>query len=102
MHTLLLQTATTPRQDDGFITMIFLAIGIAVFYFFIMRPQAKAQKDQKNFVDSMTKGKKVITSGGIHGTIMEVNDDKVTLMIAAKTNIVVQKHMISKELTDTL
>ena len=100
-HLLFLQT-TPPGQDDGFITMIFLAVGIAVFYFFIMRPQAKAQKDQKNFIDSMTKGKKVITSGGIHCTIMEVDNDKVTLMIASKTNIVVQKHMISKELTDTL
>ena len=100
-HLLFLQTPP-PGQDDGFITMIFLAVGIAVFYFFIMRPQAKAQKDQKNFIDSMTKGKKVITNGGIHGTIMEVDNDKVTLMIASKTNIVVQKHMISKELTDTL
>ena len=102
MNILFLQAAPAPGQDDGMITMLFLAVGMIVFYFFIIRPQNKAQKDQKNFIDSMVKGKKVVTSGGIHGTIMDVQNDIVTLMIAPKTNITVQKHMISKELSDTL
>jgi len=51
-----------------------LILIIAVFYFFMIRPQVKKQKDQKNFVNDLKKGDKVVTTAGAHGKIAEVGD----------------------------
>ena len=45
-----------------------------VFYFFMIRPQVKKQKDQKKYVNELKKGDKVVTTAGIHGRILEIND----------------------------
>ncbi|MCM1310117.1 MAG: preprotein translocase subunit YajC [Bacteroides sp.] len=54
---------------------------IVVFYFFMIRPQQKRQKETKKFRESLGKGSKVMTAGGIHGTIVEVNDKSNTVLI---------------------
>jgi preprotein translocase subunit YajC len=51
-----------------------LVLIVIVFYFFMIRPQVKKQKDQKNFVTELKKGDKVVTTAGIHGKIAEVAD----------------------------
>ena len=68
--TILLQAAGgfDPRQ------LIIFGLIILVFYFFMIRPQVKKQKDQKNFVNELKKGDKVITTSGMHGKILEVAD----------------------------
>ncbi|AYL96961.1 preprotein translocase subunit YajC [Mucilaginibacter celer] len=48
---------------------------IVVFYFFMIRPQVKKQKDQKKYVEELKKGDRVITNAGIHGRIIDVNDN---------------------------
>lgn len=45
-----------------------------VFYFFMIRPQVKKQKDQKKYVNELKKGDRVVTTAGIHGRILEIND----------------------------
>ncbi|MES2062612.1 MAG: preprotein translocase subunit YajC [Bacteroidota bacterium] len=68
--TILLQTGAgfgTPQL------LMFGAIAI-VFYFFMIRPQVKKQKDQKKYVDELKKGDKIVTTAGIHGKIYEVAD----------------------------
>ena len=67
---------------------------IVVFYFFMIRPQQKRQKETKKFRDSLGKGSKVLTAGGIHGTIVEVNDSTVLLEVANGVRIRVEKSMI--------
>jgi preprotein translocase subunit YajC len=59
----------------------FLVLGaiIVVFYFFMIRPQMKKQKDQKKFVEDLKKGDKVVTTAGAHGKIAEVNDTTVLI-----------------------
>jgi preprotein translocase subunit YajC len=74
--TILLQAAGSgfdPRQ------LIIFGLIILVFYFFMIRPQVKKQKDQKNFVEALKKGDKVITTSGMHGRIAEINDTTVLL-----------------------
>lgn len=53
------------------ITMVLI---IVVFYFFMIRPQVKKQKDQKKYVEELTKGSRVVTNAGIHGRIIDLND----------------------------
>lgn len=77
----------------------FMAIGIGVFYFFMIRPSIKEQKAQKSFTDSLKKGNKVVTIGGIHGTIASVEEGVLTLLIAPKTVITVQRGSISQDAT---
>jgi preprotein translocase subunit YajC len=54
--------------------IIMLGAIVVVFYFFMIRPQVKKQKDQKNFVNELKKGDKVVTTSGAHGRIAEVGD----------------------------
>jgi len=80
----------------------FMLVGIAIMYFFIIRPSAKEQKDQKSFSSNLKKGSKVITIGGIHGTIASLEEEKLTLLIAPKTIITVQRSAISLEQTKSV
>ncbi|WP_345951074.1 MULTISPECIES: preprotein translocase subunit YajC [unclassified Mucilaginibacter] len=53
------------------VTMVLI---IVVFYFFMIRPQVKKQKDQKKYVDELKKGDRIVTTAGIHGRIIDLND----------------------------
>jgi preprotein translocase subunit YajC len=54
--------------------LIPMVLIIVVFYFFMIRPQVKKQKDQKKYVEELKKGDKVVTTAGIHGRIIDLND----------------------------
>ena len=57
-------------------TLVFIVGTMLVFYFFIMRPQIKKQKEARSFRDNVAPGDEVVTVGGIHGEVMSVNHDK--------------------------
>ena len=76
-----------------------LLMFIVVFFFFI-RPQAKKQKEQVKFLDSLDKGEEVVTTSGIIGRINKIDGSIVTLAIAEKTFIRITKGSISKEMTE--
>lgn len=80
----------------------FMLIALGIFYFFMIRPQVKEQKEQKGFVDNLKKGKKVVTIGGLHGTIAELKEEQITLLIAPKTIVTLQRSSISMELTKSV
>ncbi|WPU92673.1 preprotein translocase subunit YajC [Mucilaginibacter sabulilitoris] len=71
--TILLQAAASGGLGS-FSTLIPMVLIIAVFYFFMIRPQVKKQKDQKKYVDELKKGDRVVTTAGIHGKIIDLND----------------------------
>ncbi len=75
--------------------LIFLIGIFAVFYFLIIRPQSKARKKHEEFLKSLKKGDKVITSGGIYGTVVEIGDSTVTLKVDANTRITFAKEAIA-------
>ena len=74
--TILLQAAS-----GGFGTSQLIMLGLIalVFYFFMIRPQVKKQKDQKKYVSELKKGDKIVTTAGMHGKIAEINDSTVLL-----------------------
>ena len=59
--------------------MLPLVLIIIVFYFFMIRPQVKKQKDQKKFSEDLKKGDKVVTTSGAHGRVVEINDTTIVL-----------------------
>ena len=81
-------------QQEGqspYSSIIFLVLIVAVFYFFMIRPQVKRQKEAKMFREGLKKGDKVITAGGIYGRIIEVQDNHVFVEIDTNVKIKVDK-----------
>ncbi len=66
-------------------TLIMFALIIGIFYFMILRPQQKRQKERQKLLDSVKKGDKVITAGGLHGTVAGL--DEKTLLIQVADNV---------------
>lgn len=100
MLTSILLLQADPAQGGSALTIPFLLVAVGIFYFFMIRPSIKEQKAQTNFSDSLKKGSRVVTAGGIHGTISSIDDNVISLLIAPKTAIKVQRSYISSELTN--
>ncbi len=81
----------------GIMDFIPLILIIVVFYFFMIRPQLKKQKETKKFRESLAKGDKVVTIGGVHGKISELKENTVILEIANDIRITVEKAAISSD-----
>jgi preprotein translocase subunit YajC len=88
------------QEQNPFMSFLPLLLIVVVFYFFMIRPQMKRQKEVRKFRDSLAKGDKVITTGGIYGRIIEVKETSVILEIATGVQIKVDKNGIIKDLTD--
>ncbi|WP_353892629.1 preprotein translocase subunit YajC [Proteinivorax hydrogeniformans] len=69
---------------------------IVVFYFFLIRPQQKQQKARQAMLSELKEGDKVITIGGIFGTLTEVKEDQIKIKIADKTEIKAQRFAVEK------
>ena len=82
--------------QGGFSPMIFMVLIFVVFYFLLIRPSQIQQKKQREMIESLQKGEKVITSGGIHGKITQVKDYTVKLKVDEKTELEIEKGMIRK------
>lgn len=95
MHTLLAQAGSQIPQ--GVFTFALWGGVLAVMYFFMIRPQQKKAKDQKNFVSSMKKGDSVVTIGGLHGRIVSVEDTTVVLEVDRGMKLTFEKSAISRE-----
>ncbi|MRS65586.1 preprotein translocase subunit YajC [Larkinella terrae] len=79
---------------------IVLWVGIfVVFYFFMIRPQQKKQKDQKNFIENLKKGDGVVTIGGLHGKVYSVEGTTITLEVDKGLKLTFEKTAISREAT---
>ena len=83
-------------SGSAFFQFIPLILILGVFWFLIIRPQQKKQKEHQRMVDSLRKGDKVVTNGGIFGTIVKVGDDRLTLEIASKIQIQLERHQVSR------
>lgn len=82
-----------PGAITGFVFP--LVIVMAIFYFILIRPQLKRQKQHQGMLSSLAKGDKVITTGGIHGVIVGLKDDVVVLKVADTTKLEVSKTAIA-------
>jgi len=75
--------------------LIFFILLLALFYFLLIRPQNKARKRHQEFLANLKKGDRVVTAGGIWGTVVEIGDDTVTLKVDANTRITFTKEAIT-------
>ncbi len=83
----------------GIASFIPLILIFGVFYFMLIRPQQKQAKQQQQFLNELKNGNKVVTKGGIHGTITGLTDSVVTLEIADNVRIKVSRASIAGPLT---
>jgi len=83
-------------SQSPFFQFIPLVLILGVFWFLIIRPQQKKQKAHQRMVDSLNKGDKVVTNGGIFGTIVKVGDDRITLEVASKVHINLERQQVSR------
>jgi preprotein translocase subunit YajC len=91
-----------PAQGGGDASLMWIMM-IAIFvimYFFMIRPQSKKQKEISNFRKTIKVGQKVITAGGIHGEIKEINDNIIVLEIANNIKIKIDKNSVFADSSD--
>jgi len=82
-------------------TLVFLALLFGIFYFLLIRPQQKRLKDHRTMLDTMKKGSRVITGGGVHGTVVKLEgDDVVHVEIAPNVRVKVAKATIGEVLEE--
>jgi preprotein translocase subunit YajC len=91
------QTGGGGGQGGGLTAFLPLILIVVVFYFLLIRPQQKRQKEQKNMIAALRKGDKVVTSSGIFGTIVGMDDqeNKVVLKIAENVKVEFLKSAIA-------
>lgn len=87
----------TPSTAGGVLAALMpFLIMLVVFYFFLIRPQQKQQKQREEMLQSIKKGDKVITVGGIHGEVVEAKGDVLTLRIADKVEVKINRSGIGQ------
>ena len=87
--------AEAASADGGFASLIPLLLIMVIFYFLLIRPQQKKLKDHRSMVDSLSKGDKVMTGGGIYGKITAVKDDALMIVIADGVVITVKRDTVA-------
>jgi len=97
---IILMTQPQGSEANPLMSMLPLLLIVVVFYFFMIRPQMKRQKETRKFRESLAKGDKVVTTGGIYGKIVEVKETTIILEIAKDVDIVVDKNGIIKDMSD--
>ena len=100
MFTILQAAAPAGQQGGSWSMWIMLALIFVVMWFFMIRPQRKQQKELQNFRDSLKKGDKVVTIGGIYGTVAEIKEDSVLIEVDNNVKIRVSKQALVKDFTD--
>lgn len=102
LYTILLQAAPSGAGGAGWSSMLMIILIIAIFYFFMIAPQQKKQKKINAFRDSLQKGDKVMTAGGIYGRIREIKDNYVMLEIDNNVTIKIDKNSIYQSRQDVV
>lgn len=86
--------AAGPAEGGSNIILIAYALMFAAFYFFVIAPQRKQQKEIRKFQEELSVGSSVLTSGGIFGKVVQISDNKVTLQVSEGSRIVFLKSAI--------
>ena len=75
--------------------IIFLVVIFAIFYFIMVRPQRKRQKEHEHLVQTLNKGDRVVTAGGIYGVIESLSDDSIVIKVESGSTIRVARGSVS-------
>ncbi len=92
--------AAQPAQGGGAMMWVMMALIFVVMWFFMIRPQRKQQKELQAFREGLKKGDKVVTIGGIYGTVCEIKDASVLIEVDNNVKIRVSKQALVKDFSD--
>ncbi|WP_338759279.1 preprotein translocase subunit YajC [Bernardetia sp. ABR2-2B] len=85
-------------MDGTGMANILMIVGmVAVFYFFLLRPQQQQRKKQKTFLESLAREMKIVTTGGVHGKIIDVSENTVTVEVDKGVRMKLDKTAIAYE-----
>ena len=87
-------------KGSGWSMIIMMVLIFVVMWFFMIRPQQKQQKELAKFRNSLAKGQKIITAGGIYGTVREIKENYVIIEVDNNCSIRVDKNMIMRDPSD--
>ena len=100
MMNIILMMQPEGQEGNPLMSFLPLILIVVVFYFFMIRPQMKRQKEVRKFRESLAKGDKVVTTGGIYGKVVEIKETAIILEIAKDVQIKVDKNGIVKDMSD--
>ena len=101
MNSILFIIAQAPQGGASSLNMLLMmGLMILVFYFFMIRPQMKRQKELNKFRSELQKGDKIVTTGGLYGKIEEIKDNIIILEVAPNVKLKVDKSVVLKDISD--
>ena len=98
--TFLQETAAQPAAGGNMSFLIMMLLIFVVMYFFMIRPQQKKQKEIAKFRNELKKGEKIVTIGGIYGTVDEIREKYVIIVVDGDVKLRVDKSAIVKDMSD--
>lgn len=98
MNTLFVFSAQSGQ--GGFGTLWPFLLVLVVFWFFMIRPQMKKQKELRKFREDLKKGDKIVTTGGIYGKVADIQDNTIIMEVEDKTKFKVDKAAVIKDMSD--
>lgn len=90
------QGAGAPGGADMIVSMLPIVAIVAIFYFLLIRPQSKRAKEHKAMLEAVRRGDKIVSNGGLMGTVTKVDDDVLTVEIAKDIKVQVVRGMIAE------
>ena len=93
------QPAGATGQSNPLVTFLPLILVFVVFYFFMIRPQMRKQKEMNNYRSSLKKGDKIVTTGGLYGRVSEVKDNYVMVDVGGDIKLKIDKSALLKDPT---
>jgi preprotein translocase subunit YajC len=91
--------AAPGQPNNPLTTFLPLILVFVIFYFFMIRPQMKKQKELNNYRNSLKRGDKVVTTGGIYGKVYEIKDNYITMEVGGDVKLKIDKNAVLKDLT---
>ena len=97
MHTydFLLMAPQAAEGPSFLVTLLPLLLIFVVFYFFIIRPQKKREQEREEMIDAVKKGDKIVTVGGVHGTVTQVDEGSVLAQVDSNVKLRIDKKAIA-------
>ena len=92
--------APASKEQNPLMTFLPLILIIVVFYFFMIRPQVKKQKDLRTYRESLKKGDKIVTTGGIYGKVVDIKDNVIVIDVGEQVRLKIDKSAVLKDAAD--
>ena len=83
-------------EANPFVSFVPLILIVVVFWFFLIRPQQKRQKEHQKMISELGKGDRIVTTGGLFGTITKIGEDRMTVEIADKVRVQIERGQVSR------